>query len=262
MKLVVRLGAFAIGAAGAILLIGVLNNTFPWFWLPVLMGIAISIVVGSQQWFITTRLAGLFCCALTLGCTLTFAITTLPVTTFFGSMFPKLLQFICLCLFLICLGLFVARGLTQRKTAKMTAWLLVPIAAACVLGCVSGGVGGGNHMIYFAMHYLHMTKDQADIVVHYVRKTIHFSAYGFLGLSCFRAAIAGSAAKGRAIAFALLCILCLASFDEMRQTTAPNRTGSPWDVALDMTGSSFFVLVAAALSRNASNPEARSGANM
>jgi VanZ family protein len=49
----------------------------------------------------------------------------------------------------------------------------------------------------------------------------------------------------------LLMVLCLASFDELRQTTAPNRTGSAWDVTLDMTGATVFAFLGAATVANA-----------
>jgi VanZ family protein len=249
VKLALRLGAFIFGAFGSVALVGTLENTFPWIWLPLLLGVAISTVVSFQPWFKSSRLATPFCVALMFGTTLTYSLSITPVISRAGAAFPKLAEAIGLALFAGSLGLFLIRGLAQRKTAKMSIWLIVPIAAGCVLGYVSGGIGGGDHMVAFAMNVLHMTKDQADVIVHYLRKTIHFTAYGFVGLSFFRGAIAGTAPKARAIGFALICILCLASFDEMRQTTAPNRTGSPWDVTLDMCGASFFVLISAALSR-------------
>lgn len=255
MKLVVRVGAFGIGASGVTILAAVLNNTFPWFWLPLLMGVAVSTVVAFQPWLLSSRLGHLFCCALMFGTCLTYSMSTPPVTSFLGSIFPRVAQLIGTSVFAISVGMFAARGLTQRKTSKMTAWLFIPIAAGCILGYVSGRIGGGNYMIDFAIKFLHLTYDQASTIVHYVRKTIHFSAYGFVGYSLFRAGVYGSATKQRAAGFALLCVLCLASFDEMRQTTAPNRTGSPWDVMLDMAGATFFVGIAATLSRKKPTPK-------
>lgn len=249
VKPVLRLAAFLFGTAGAVALVGTLENTFPWIWLPFLTGACISCVALLQPWLTSTRLAVPFCGAISFGTALTYTLSTVPVISRMGSAFPKIAQFIGLAIFLFSAGLLAVRGFSQAKTAKSTRWLLVPIAAGCVLGYVSGGIGGSDHMLDFAMRVLHMSRDQADLIIHYMRKTIHFTAYGIVGLSLFRGAMTGGAPTPRSIAFALFCVFFLASFDEMRQTTAPNRTGSPWDVTLDMTGASCFVLIASALSR-------------
>ena len=91
----------------------------------------------------------------------------------------------------------------------------------------------------------HVSQEQAEIIVRWLRKTIHFTAYGLVGYTLFRAAIAGKAIRLKAMAFSLIVVLCIASFDELRQTTAPNRSGSPWDVMLDEIGATTFVLVGA-----------------
>jgi VanZ family protein len=89
-----------------------------------------------------------------------------------------------------------------------------------------------------------------QLIHHSIRKSGHFLGYGALGLTWLRAwwmtlprlrffldvelAIAGTA--------------LVASWDEWHQTFLPNRTGTPWDVALDccgalaMQGVAFLVL--------------------
>ncbi len=80
---------------------------------------------------------------------------------------------------------------------------------------------------------------------HYIRKSGHFLGYGALGLACLRAwwmtfprirffLIAGLALAGTAL---------VASWDEWHQTFLPNRTGTPWDVALDCCGALFMQAV-------------------
>lgn len=211
------------------------------------MGLAVSAVVAVQPWFRSSRLAFSFCFALTSGAALTYALSSQAIVTSLGPAFPKFALVSLGALFALPLLSFAGRGLLQRKTAAMAAWLLIPIAAGCILGYVSGGIGGADHMIKWVMDTLHWSRGQAETCVHYLRKSIHFTAYGLLGLSLFRAAMAGGAPKPRAFVFAILVVLSMASFDEMRQTTSPNRTGSFWDVTLDVSGAGTFAAFAAAI---------------
>ena len=254
VKLVVRAGSFAFGAFGTAIIVGVINDVYAWFWLPILLGLAVSLVVTFQPWFQATRLSLPFCASLTSGTALTYCLSTPAGHSSISLLLPKfaiggqLLVFICV------FGWFLAGGLSQRKTAAMSLWLTIPILAGCVLGYVSGGIGGSSHMLEWVIQTLHLSKGQAEIVIFYFRKTVHFTAYGTVGLALFRGAIAGAATKKGAIAFALLVVLCISSFDEIRQTTASNRTGTPVDVALDLSGTSVFVLVAAVLVRSPRRP--------
>ncbi|MHB8303313.1 MAG: VanZ family protein [Acidobacteriaceae bacterium] len=78
-----------------------------------------------------------------------------------------------------------------------------------------------------------------------IRKTGHFFAYGFVSCVFFRAwrmtfrlshSYSAVTASLRAAAVALLSTLVLCSADEFHQSFLPRRTGSPFDVLLDMCG--------------------------
>jgi VanZ family protein len=78
-----------------------------------------------------------------------------------------------------------------------------------------------------------------------LRKTAHFWGYGFVSVVFFRAwrmtfrlsrAYSAVTASLRAAAIALLSTLALSSADEFHQSFLPKRTGSPFDVLLDMCG--------------------------
>ncbi len=76
-----------------------------------------------------------------------------------------------------------------------------------------------------------------------IRKWGHFTGYGILSLAWFRAIWmtwrTGQSCTERqwiAHGLALLGTLAVASSDEVHQLFLPNRTGSPWDVALDCCG--------------------------
>lgn len=86
-----------------------------------------------------------------------------------------------------------------------------------------------------------------------LRKVGHFFAYGFVSLVFFRAwrmtfrlshAYSAVTASLRAAAVALLSTLVLSSADEFHQSFLPKRTGSPFDVLLDMCGAITCLLIA------------------
>jgi VanZ family protein len=80
---------------------------------------------------------------------------------------------------------------------------------------------------------------------HYIRKSGHFFAYGFIGLAWLRAwwmTLPHSRFIQDAF-FALVGTAVVASCDEWHQTYLPNRTGSPWDVLLDCTGAITLQIV-------------------
>jgi VanZ family protein len=73
---------------------------------------------------------------------------------------------------------------------------------------------------------------------HIIRKCGHFIGYGLVGLAWLRAWWM-TLPHSRFLHDALLALLgtaLVASADEFHQTFLPNRTGSPWDVALDCCG--------------------------
>ncbi len=89
-----------------------------------------------------------------------------------------------------------------------------------------------------------------------IRKVGHFFAYGFVSLVFFRAsrmtfrlsrAYTAVTASLRAAAVALLFTLALCGLDEFHQSFLPTRTGSPFDVLLDMCGAVTCHLIIFAL---------------
>ena len=68
-----------------------------------------------------------------------------------------------------------------------------------------------------------------------VRKGGHLLAYGILGALAYRA--------NRRLAVAFGVVLLVASADEYSQGLTLTRTGSPWDVLLDLAGAALAVIV-------------------
>jgi VanZ family protein len=94
--------------------------------------------------------------------------------------------------------------------------------------------------------YPGITAHQFEVLHFLVRKSAHFTCYGFLSVLAFFSWRATLPTSDRSIfrwtRLALLLTLLAASLDEIHQTFVYSRTGSARDVLLDMTGAVFFQL--------------------
>jgi VanZ family protein len=107
----------------------------------------------------------------------------------------------------------------------------------------SGDAGGANPMDAW-LRSLGLTTAQAHTFVIALRKTIHFVFYASVGFAATAAARRGGEEPDRARWMGLGYALLLACFDEFRQSGTSSRTGSPIDVALDMSGAFVGSLLA------------------
>lgn len=127
-----------------------------------------------------------------------------------------------------------------RHDLRTAAWLLVLGAMIGTVAYVSSNKGGPEPMLAWLMSH-GLTAEQAHAATLAIRKTIHFTAYGSVGWVAFRADEAAGARLGYAIATGLGTAASLAIFDELRQAGYSNRTGSAWDVLLDLSGATVFL---------------------
>jgi hypothetical protein len=151
------------------------------------------------------------------------------------------------------LGLFVGWVLPFLALASLmafylsrkrsTAWLGACVAFAWLVVYFSGNTGRPGPMIDWFAH-LGLTVAQAEAATLAFRKSVHFCGYGTIALSAFLAAVRTGVGKASSIKFALGFGVALASFDEIRQSGSFFRTGSPWDVLLDIAGMVAFLFVA------------------
>ena len=76
-----------------------------------------------------------------------------------------------------------------------------------------------------------------------LRKSAHFVEYAILAVLTFRAALisAGRNQLASAAWVALFLVATLATADEARQAFSPVRTGSPYDVLIDIAGGAVAV---------------------
>jgi VanZ family protein len=79
----------------------------------------------------------------------------------------------------------------------------------------------------------HVSAETLATINFLIRKAAHVVAYGILGALAWRAA-------GRA-GVAMLIVLVVATVDEWHQSTTALRSGSPWDVLLDLAGAAIAI---------------------
>lgn len=130
----------------------------------------------------------------------------------------------------------------RRAAYLVSAWWPV-VLGVIVIAIESTEWMGADHtsspLRWVYEHLLGMVSDDRwEMIHHYIRKSGHFMGYGLIGLAWLRAwwmtlphsrflPDAGLAMAGTAL---------IASLDEFHQSFLPNRTSSPWDVALDCAG--------------------------
>lgn len=130
----------------------------------------------------------------------------------------------------------MARLPSRARPAIWPALLLV--FCGWLISYFSSTHGGASPMVEWVMRHLHLDRHTAEIAVIAFRKTVHVTFYGLVTLLGLMTATRNGAAGKACVIAALLTTLAYASFDELRQSSQPDRTGSVWDVLLDLAGGS------------------------
>jgi VanZ family protein len=131
-------------------------------------------------------------------------------------------------------------------------WYWLPPVSWCIaIFTLSSDLGSSRNtfelLAWLSSWFLHLSPATLDFLNAVGRKIGHMIAYGFCYFWWFRA-LHGEAGMrpGRACGWAMALCLMMASLDEGHQRFFGSRTGTIWDVALDMTGAllaSFLTLV-------------------
>ena len=95
------------------------------------------------------------------------------------------------------------------------------------------------------------SEESLQLMHFYIRKAAHFTEYAVLALWSLRAFTRGTAEflKNRAYISAFGVVIAVAALDEFNQRFISTRTGSVWDVVLDVSGGVFAVLLWYVVSR-------------
>lgn len=97
----------------------------------------------------------------------------------------------------------------------------------------------------------HSSPEDISLYHGVIRKAAHVFVYAVLGLLSVRAIERRSAsAAPKIVLISLLLVLLIAALDETNQSFSSTRSGSLWDVGLDLLGGSMAI-VAALLLRQA-----------
>jgi len=142
---------------------------------------------------------------------------------------------------------------SRRRIA--IAWTLVVIWAAIVwfLGTDAFSLRNTSDVMGVWLDWLIGDMDYRTRYRIYLgaRKAAHVVEYAILALLTFRAALitAHRHQIATACSAALFIVATLASADEARQALSDARTGSPWDVLIDLTGGVIAVTGVLVISR-------------
>lgn len=131
----------------------------------------------------------------------------------------------------------------QARRRLALAWVAVALCVAAILGLGSAEFGAAQTSRYLLPMLRWLFPDLSlrtylTLIV-WIRKTAHVTEYALLGVLAFRAvwlSLTRQGAPARAALLALALAAGVATTDETRQAFLASRTGSPWDVALDVSG--------------------------
>lgn len=141
-----------------------------------------------------------------------------------------------------------------RKSQVVIAWLLVAVCISVILGLGGAEFGAKSTSRYLLpiLRWLfpEMTlRTYLDLIV-WLRKGAHVTEYALLGFLAFRAVfLSVESALARVALLALSVAALVAISDEVRQTWLPERTGSAWDIAIDVSGALAAIGIALWLKR-------------
>ena len=125
---------------------------------------------------------------------------------------------------------------------------LPPLGFAALILILSGDLGSSKNtrgLLWWLLSWLPFIKWSHVVSINAVlRKTLHVAAYGFQYFLWFRAFFGQLGYRqGKSCLWSLGLCLLLAVVDEGHQFFRSTRTGSPWDVALNMAGSSLGAFI-------------------
>ncbi len=132
--------------------------------------------------------------------------------------------------------------------APLIIWIVVILG----LGSGLGAANETSRIIRPLLEYFFPTTspDTLSLYHFYLRKFAHFAEYAILALLACRAFYSSRTRPGKfPLVLAALLVLLVALFDEINQSFDATRTGSPWDVLVDLSGGLFAILIWHLISR-------------
>lgn len=134
----------------------------------------------------------------------------------------------------------------QGEGKKWSWAFLLAVVFGLFIAFISGPEGGSDGMVKLVQMIFGYTDDDWRIVsriVFFIRKTIHFTAYGSAAFFTAWAVWRQGGKLGSCWAAGYAWPLPLSVFDEWNQSHVNTRTGTMNDVVLDIFGMTFFLFV-------------------
>jgi VanZ family protein len=143
----------------------------------------------------------------------------------------------------------------SRRRAR-NAWILVALCIFLILGLGGAEFGAAPTSRYLlpALRWFFpdLTISTYLVIQIWIRKAAHVTEYALLGFLAFRAVfLSTQSALARVALLSIGVAASVAATDEIRQWFLPARTGSPWDVAIDVSGALVAIGIAFWVKRRA-----------
>ena len=133
--------------------------------------------------------------------------------------------------------------LPERRTPRNAAlaWLAVAACIAAIWSLSADLFASSETSRFFRPFLLWLFPDLSQEALRranlLVRKAAHVTEYAILSMFAFRAWwLSFEASLARIAALSLGLVFAVAALDEARQSLSLARTGTPWDVAIDVAG--------------------------
>lgn len=139
---------------------------------------------------------------------------------------------------LILFGIVLA---AKGKSIGVASALLFCVLCGLLVARYSGSAGAGDPMVRWLMEKFDFSLETAETLIHWMRKMLHFTFYGSFALAFGLALRAAGESLRLASIFGITWALLHAIFDEVRQLGSVGRSGSFWDILLDLTGALCFI---------------------
>lgn len=134
-------------------------------------------------------------------------------------------------------------GYQLSARGKSVRWLTLAMGMGLLVAVFSGAVGDADPMIAWLQSVAGWSLERAEVGTFVFRKSTHVVFYCALSYSLARAALAAKLDFNIAARLAVIWAFSHSVFDEATQMSFDSRTGSVWDVLIDMSGAGAALLI-------------------
>jgi VanZ family protein len=223
--------------------------SYPHTWIAVGFSLLVSIFFVSATWLPSIALRIFGALAAIFNVTGLFLLSSVERTNASQSELPPAIVGLLIAGGTLTLAVLISAGVLPKGKRATGSFIVAAVLMASIVAYASSSEGGPSPMMAFLRNSLGLSAQAADLATIFIRKAIHFGFYGTFAVLIYLSARRSGLKGLTCLKVALLAALGLAAFDELRQSTADMRTGSVWDVALDVLGSYVSCTIVSATKR-------------